>query len=245
MEQKKLVAVIDCPQQIPCNPCETACPFGAITVGEDISGQPVLNAEKCRGCGLCVAACPGIAIRLLGPAPQQGFATVVVPHEYLPLPRQGERVELAGKNGEALGTGEVAKCWQPLRGDPTWLLSLVAEEAVAPLVHGLLRQDARPGPGGYGGPGAEDDEVLVCRCEEVSRGDIKRAIAKGARSLDAIKRRTRCGMGLCQGHSCGRVAAGILAGELGLAVQEVSASRRRPPVGAIGVGELANSREPE
>ncbi len=242
MSKNNLVAVIDCPQQIPCNPCETACPFGAITVGADISGQPVLAEEKCRGCGLCVAACPGIAIRLLGPGPKPGLATVVIPHEYLPLPALGAQVNLADENGRPLGQGEVVKLWQPLRGDPTWLLHIVAEQAIARQTRGLLRTAPAPQGQEVAPQAIEDDAVLVCRCEEVSRGDIKKAIAQGARSLDAIKRRTRCGMGLCQGNTCGRIAAGILAGELGLPVQEIPPAGKRPPVGAIGVGELANGQ---
>ena len=48
----------------------------------------------------------------------------------------------------------------------------------------------------------EDDNIYVCRCEEVTVGDIKRAIAAGADSLKAIKMRTHAGMGVCQGMTC-------------------------------------------
>ena len=59
------VAVIECVQQIPCNPCEKACPFGAIEVGPDITNLPRLDLDKCRGCGICLSKCPGLAIFLL------------------------------------------------------------------------------------------------------------------------------------------------------------------------------------
>ena len=47
-----------------------------------------------------------------------------------------------------------------------------------------------------------EDEIYVCRCEEVTVGDIKRAIAAGARSVRDIKVRTNAGMGVCQGMTC-------------------------------------------
>lgn len=60
--KKGPVAVIECCQNIPCNPCETACKFGAITVGDLITNLPVLDESKCVGCGVCLTKCPGLAI---------------------------------------------------------------------------------------------------------------------------------------------------------------------------------------
>ena len=56
------VAVIECVQEIPCNPCEGACKFNAITIGEPITNLPKINETNCTGCGVCVAQCPGLAI---------------------------------------------------------------------------------------------------------------------------------------------------------------------------------------
>ena len=46
------VACIECVQEIPCNPCEGLCKFGAITIGEQITNLPRLHEDKCVGCGL-------------------------------------------------------------------------------------------------------------------------------------------------------------------------------------------------
>ena len=54
LKNKKCV-VIECKQNIPCNPCESACPHHAITIGNPITNLPVVDSEKCIGCGLCVA----------------------------------------------------------------------------------------------------------------------------------------------------------------------------------------------
>ena len=60
-----------------------------------------------------------------------------------------------------------------------------------------------------------NDDILVCRCEEVSVRDIKEAIRQGARDVTGIKRRTRAGMGLCQGRTCEKLVQQILRAELG------------------------------
>ena len=60
--RKGPVAVIECVQEIPCNPCQAACPKKAITIGENITHLPVLDQEVCIGCGICISRCPGLAI---------------------------------------------------------------------------------------------------------------------------------------------------------------------------------------
>ena len=49
------------------------------------------------------------------------------------------------------------------------------------------------------------DDTIVCRCEEVTMQDVTRAVADGAKDVNDIKRRTRLGMGHCQGRICGQV----------------------------------------
>ena len=57
----KGVAIIECVQEIPCNPCVDICPFDAISM-ENINAPPIVDYEKCTGCAHCVAICPGLAI---------------------------------------------------------------------------------------------------------------------------------------------------------------------------------------
>ena len=84
-----------------------------------------------------------------------------------------------------------------------------------------------------------DDDMLVCRCEEVTVGEIKEAIRQGARDVTGIKRRTRAGMGLCQGRTCERLVQQILRQELGTVPEEIGASTPRSPVRPITFGTLA------
>jgi NAD(P)H-nitrite reductase large subunit len=84
-----------------------------------------------------------------------------------------------------------------------------------------------------------DDDVIVCRCEEVTVGDVRRAIAQGATDLTGVKRRTRSGMGLCQGRTCESLITRIIARELSKKAGDISAASARPPVNPVTFGVLA------
>ena len=53
------------------------------------------------------------------------------------------------------------------------------------------------------------DDQIVCRCEEVTQGEIRRAVHDGLFTIAEIRRYLRCGMGLCQGQTCARLVKGI------------------------------------
>lgn len=63
---------------------------------------------------------------------------------------------------------------------------------------------------------------IICRCEKITEAEIVEAIARGARTLDGIKFRTRAGMGRCQGGYCSLKILDILARELGLPLEELT-----------------------
>jgi len=65
---------------------------------------------------------------------------------------------------------------------------------------------------------------MICRCESVTKGEILRAIKRPvpAKTLDAIKRRTRAGMGRCQGGFCSPRIIKILAKELGVSPLKIT-----------------------
>jgi Fe-S-cluster-containing hydrogenase component 2 len=93
-------AIIECYQEIPCNPCATACPFDAIIIGSDINKIPRINYDLCTGCSSCIYACPGLAIMVV--MIKNGKAYFKIPYELLPLPKVGERWLAINREGKVL-----------------------------------------------------------------------------------------------------------------------------------------------
>jgi NADPH-dependent 2,4-dienoyl-CoA reductase/sulfur reductase-like enzyme len=89
-----------------------------------------------------------------------------------------------------------------------------------------------------------EDEIIACRCEEVSVGQIRRAARLGATGPNQLKAFTRCGMGPCQGRICGPVVAAIIADVHGKPMAEIGTYRPRAPFKPITVGALADLEIP-
>ena len=84
-----------------------------------------------------------------------------------------------------------------------------------------------------------DDDVIVCRCEEITKGEIRRAIHMGLLTPNEIKHFLRAGMGLCQGQTCGKHVRGLIASELGVKPSEVGMTTARAPIRPVIVGTYA------
>ena len=83
-----------------------------------------------------------------------------------------------------------------------------------------------------------EDHTTVCRCEEVSAGEIRGLVAEGHKTPEMVKAVTRCGMGPCQGRMCGSALAELVTAEAGIDIRSAAPPRVRPPVRNIGLGEL-------
>lgn len=75
----------------------------------------------------------------------------------------------------------------------------------------------------------DDADRIICRCEEITVGEIEAAVDEGFTTLNEVKRRTRAGMGLCQSRSCSRLIAQIIARKTGLSMSEIMPVTPRPP----------------
>ena len=77
---------------------------------------------------------------------------------------------------------------------------------------------------------APDDDMIICRCEEVTKGEIRKAVHAGMWTITEIRRYLRSGMGLCQGQTCSRLVKGIVARELGVSPAELEPATARSPM---------------
>jgi hypothetical protein len=84
------------------------------------------------------------------------------------------------------------------------------------------------------------EATLTCRCEEIMLEEIVAAFAAGAQTVDDVKRRTRAGMGACQGIFCVPVIAAMAAQATGLPIERVAGMTTRPPVRPIALEALAS-----
>jgi NAD(P)H-nitrite reductase large subunit len=88
-----------------------------------------------------------------------------------------------------------------------------------------------------------NDDLLVCRCEEVTYEEVEEAIGLGLETVNEVKRATRAGFGLCQGRTCSRLIQNILVSKTGLSHSEIKPGTSRPPVRPIPVRVLANRKK--
>jgi Fe-S-cluster-containing hydrogenase component 2 len=103
------VAVMECAQEIPCNPCETHCPQGAVHLNGDLTHIPIVDGDDCSGCGICIADCPGQAVFVLDMTFAPDRATVAFPYEFLPLPEKGQMVMGTDREGKPVVEARVER----------------------------------------------------------------------------------------------------------------------------------------
>ncbi len=122
------VAIIECTEDIPCDPCVEACKFGAINK-ESLITPPTIDYEKCTGCTLCIDICPGLAIFVVNMNYKEGKALISIPYEMLPVPKRGEKVETLDRSGKKIGKAEVIKARKGKGG--TFVISIAVDKNLA------------------------------------------------------------------------------------------------------------------
>ena len=87
------------------------------------------------------------------------------------------------------------------------------------------------------------EELIICRCQEVTEQEILDAIRDGADTVDGVKRRTRACMGLCQGKTCGRLVQRLIARETGQKPDDVFLQKNRMPARPLKMGDFCGGQE--
>ncbi len=122
---KKGVAILECIQEIPCNPCVDCCPVDAISM-KDINAPPIVDYDKCISCGKCVGICPGLAIFVI--KVKNGKALITLPYEFLPVPQVGDTVEGLNREGKTIDKVVIKRI---TRKGKTIIITVEADEKFA------------------------------------------------------------------------------------------------------------------
>ncbi len=88
-----------------------------------------------------------------------------------------------------------------------------------------------------------DDDMLICRCEEITKGEIRQAVHEGMWTITEIRRYLRTGMGLCQGQTCSKLVKSIVARELGISPDQLEPASSRVPMRPIEMRIFAKEAE--
>ena len=233
-----------CTQEIPCDPCRAACPKGSITLSGDCGNilDPPMFEGECTACTRCVAACPGLAITLVDrrKEAEDGYTLVTLPYELPQVPQPGDELPLTDMNGGAIGSGKVIKTADKKWQDRRILITLAVAPALADDVAGVRVQNPEEilheiKPALL--PQKTADDSIVCLCERVTAGEIRRAVREGLRDRNQLKA-IRLGMGSCGGGTCGPNVRRILREE-GCCDELDMKTRPRPLVFETPLGVFA------
>jgi len=89
-----------------------------------------------------------------------------------------------------------------------------------------------------------DEKIIICRCEDVTRADILKAIREdGFTDLESLRHHLNIGRGPCQGKTCIPLVIRILRQETGASMEEIGLPTARPPVRPIPLGILNVNEE--
>jgi thioredoxin reductase/Fe-S-cluster-containing hydrogenase component 2/bacterioferritin-associated ferredoxin len=234
-------AVIECYEKIPCDPCVSACRFGAIEIGIDINDIPRIDLTKCTGCGECVGACPGLAIFVVDRNFSDKEAQVGIPYEFLPQPAKGDVVAALSREGVPVCDAKVTRVRKDKKFPGTAVVYITLPKRHADSVRFFALKGREKPPFMKKNPRTGKEDIIICRCEDIYQSQVEALIDSGYHSFDELKRILRCGMGPCQGKTCQRLILGILSRKLSKRMEDLQPQTARSPVKPVQLGAFAGA----
>ena len=235
--------IFHCYQEVPCNPCISVCPVGAIrTERDEITGLPyITDLDTCTGCGSCVAVCPGLSMILVDYRDDPEQPLVTLPYEiWRGRVEVGQKVPVTDVDGAILGYYPVEKISTRRKYPGTLLVQIKVEKKAAKAAMGIWMQEEQIEPSQIYEKELPPDEAIICRCERITAGEIKAAIREGVRDINQLKALTRVGMGACGSKTCRPMIWRIFQEE-GIDLSTVTDRVDRPLFVEVPIGILAGA----
>jgi len=233
--------IFHCFQEVPCNPCTSVCPAGAIkTENDKITGLPYMtDLDACTGCASCIAVCPGLSVSLVDYRADPEHPLVTLPYEiWRERIKIGQKVPVTDEDGAILGYYAVEKISSRKKFPGTLLIKVRLDRQTAKSAAGIWVQETQTEPSMIYEKEIPPDEAIVCRCERVTVGEIKTAIRSGIRDMNQLKALTRAGMGACGSKTCRPMIWRIFQEE-GIDLGTVTERVDRPLFVEVPIGVLA------
>ncbi|HNX37301.1 MAG TPA: FAD-dependent oxidoreductase [Candidatus Cloacimonadota bacterium] len=229
LPEEGVFPVIHCLQEIPCNPCTTVCPTNSINTEDGSLMALPLYEGKCIGCGKCVLICPGLAITLVDYRKDKDFPTLTMPYEITNHEiKVGDQIRLVDIDGNYLASVSVTAVVAN-KTSHTSLVKASVPASIARKAVSFIVQDeevSRPLDESII-PEHFADDAMICLCERVTVGEVRKLIRSGITNLNQIKAITRAGMGPCGAKTCEVLIKGLLREE-GIPVENVVPNTKRP-----------------
>jgi len=204
-KEEGVFPIFHCYQEVPCNPCTSVCPVGAVrTQADKITGLPyMVDLDACTGCASCLAVCPGLSVTMVDFRDDSAHPFVTLPYEvWREKVAIGQNVPVTDLDGAILGYFPVEKVTSRRKYPGTLLVRLKVHKDVAKAAVGIWVQEKQIEPSTIYEKDPPPDEAIVCRCERVTAGEIRTIIRSGTRDFNQIKALTRAGMGACGSKTC-------------------------------------------
>jgi len=188
-----------------------------------------LYSGSCIGCGKCVLICPGLAITLVDYRKDKDLPTVTMPYEINNIPvKVGDLLSLVDIDGRELVTAPVT-AYVENKNSHTALVRVAVPKAVAKQVVSFIVQPEAVSRALEHTVLLEKyaDDAMICLCERVSVGEVRKLIKGGITDLNQLKAITRAGMGPCGAKTCEVLIKGLLREE-GIPTEKVVPNTKRP-----------------